>query len=114
MFEATNWILDESNGTSNELMLAFVMPKNCPNPAYKIGLVRRFDFSSKLQRMSVIVKNMKDGNFKSYVKGSPEKIKELCVNGTLPENYDDIQNIYTRKGYRVLALAQKQLKIAYS
>ena len=55
--------------------------------------------------MSIIVKNFNDSTFKSFVKGSPEKIKELCLNNTLPDNYDDIQNFYTRKGYRVLALA---------
>jgi magnesium-transporting ATPase (P-type) len=29
--------------------------------------------------MSVIVKNMQDKSFRAYVKGSPEKIAELCI-----------------------------------
>lgn len=60
------------------------------NNNYTLALIRRFDFSSKLQRMSVIIKNMLDGNFRSYVKGSPERIRELCRPDTLPENFDEI------------------------
>jgi len=58
-------------------------------------LIRRFDFSSKLQRMSVIVKNFIDNSFRVYVKGSPERIKELCKDSSLPKNYDEILEIYT-------------------
>jgi cation-transporting P-type ATPase 13A2 len=57
---------------------------------YQIALIRRFDFSSKLQRMSVIVKNFLDSSFRSYVKGSPEKIRELCRPGSLPSNFDEV------------------------
>ena len=57
---------------------------------YQVALIRRFDFSSKLQRMSVIAKNMFDDTFRSYVKGSPERIRELCLAETLPENFDEI------------------------
>lgn len=40
--------------------------------------------------MSVIIKNMLDGNFRSFVKGSPERIRELCRADSLPENFDEI------------------------
>jgi len=43
-------------------------------PAYVSELVRRFDFSSGLQRMSVICRNRLDRQFLAFVKGSPEKI----------------------------------------
>ena len=36
---------------------------------YEIGIVRRFEFSSKLQRMSVLVKNMNEPFSKVYSKG---------------------------------------------
>jgi cation-transporting ATPase 13A3/4/5 len=38
--------------------------------------MKRYDFESKLQRMSVLVK--KNGEYFGFVKGSPEKIAELC------------------------------------
>jgi magnesium-transporting ATPase (P-type) len=41
-------------------------------------MIRRFDFSSNLQRMSVICRNKFDDQFRAFVKGSPEKILELC------------------------------------
>jgi len=82
-------------------------------PSYQLALIRRFDFSSKLQRMSVIVKNFLDSSFRSYVKGSPEKIRELCKDSSLPSNFDEILNIYTECGYRVLALATKPLNISF-
>jgi cation-transporting ATPase 13A2 len=44
----------------------------------KTSLMRRFDFSSALQRMSVVCKDDFDGLYRAFVKGSPEKIQELC------------------------------------
>ena len=35
---------------------------------YEIGIVKRFDFSSKLQRMSVLTKNVNEPFFKCFVK----------------------------------------------
>jgi magnesium-transporting ATPase (P-type) len=62
---------------------------------YQIALVRRFDFSSKLQRMSVITKNFLDNSFRTFVKGSPERIRELCNPSTVPTNFDEVLQIYT-------------------
>jgi cation-transporting ATPase 13A3/4/5 len=76
---------------------------------YKNALIRRFDFSSALQRMSVICKNVFDDNYKVFVKGSPEKICELCTPSSLPENFTDVMSSYTKDGYRVIALATKDM-----
>lgn len=59
--------------------------------------------------MSVIVKSFLDQSFKTFVKGSPERIRELCRPDTLPTNFDEILEIYTECGYRVLAMAAKPL-----
>ena len=55
-----------------------------------VAILKRFDFEAKLQRMSVVVKNMGDRTFRAYVKGSPEKIAELCISESLPLNYYDV------------------------
>ena len=60
--------------------------------------------------MSVIVKNKFDQTFRAYVKGSPEKIADLCDKSTLPQNFDKILETYTKEGYRVIALAVRFLK----
>jgi magnesium-transporting ATPase (P-type) len=81
-----------------------------PEAKYELAIVKRFDFESKLQRMSVIVKNMKDGSFRAYVKGSPEKVAELCREESLPADYAKQLEVYTLKGYRVIALAVRFLE----
>jgi len=80
---------------------------------YELGIIRRFDFESKLQRMSTIVKNIPETNFLCFCKGSPEKISELCNKNTLPENFNEVLNKYTSKGFRVLALSCKIMKMTY-
>jgi cation-transporting ATPase 13A2 len=59
--------------------------------------------------MSVIVKNQHANQYLAYVKGSPEKIASLCNQSSLPADYLQTLEIYTQKGYRVIALARKQL-----
>jgi len=59
--------------------------------------------------MSVIAKNMKTGHFRAFVKGSPEKIRELALPGSLPDNFEEVLQIYTESGYRVLGIATKSL-----
>ena len=80
---------------------------------YELGIVRRFDFVPKLQRMSVITKNVNENYYKIFCKGSPEKLKELCLPETIPANFNDVLNKYAIKGFRILALGFKTLKMSY-
>ena len=57
---------------------------------YELGIVRRSDFSWKLQRMSVIVKDVNDNYYKMFCKGSPEKIRELCRSETVPADFNEL------------------------
>jgi len=59
--------------------------------------------------MSCVCKNDFDGQYRVFVKGSPEKISELCQQSTLPENFNLVLEQYTKEGNRVIALATKQL-----
>lgn len=118
MFESTEWQLDELNEASNtgigdDLVLAYARPPidnkmmSSRKPSYissdsyanekqyELAIIKRYDFESKLQRMSVIVKNKLDQSFRAYVKGSPEKIADLCDKSTLPENFDKVLETYT-------------------
>ena len=63
--------------------------------------------------MSVVARSLLDFSFKAFVKGSPEIIRELCVPESVPYNYDEILQIYTSCGYRVIALAYRPLKLTY-
>ena len=134
MFESVDWIMKENSNTGNEnnanpLVLNYIRPKTEEDilvhfsddynveeklkKRYEIAIVKRFDFSSKLQRMTVIGKNINEKFFKAFCKGSPEKIRELCNQETIPENFDEILNTYTTKGYRVLALAGKSISMNF-
>ncbi len=129
MFNSTGWILDESESGQNdpsEIISTYVMPntqqkhydwstarrQTSPYP-YQLGIVRRFDFSSKLQRMSVIVQNLRDLKYRLYTKGAPEKMRELCRPATIPSNFFEVLTRYTKKGFRVLALGTRMLNINY-
>ena len=81
---------------------------------YELGIIRRFDFSSKLQRMSSLVKNLSQPNFTCYCKGSPEKIKELCQPKTIPADFVQQLNYYTSRGYRVLAMGSKLINMDFN
>jgi cation-transporting ATPase 13A3/4/5 len=74
-----------------------------------ISIIRRFDFDSKLQRMSVISRNYVDTQipYHYFIKGSPEKIKELANAHSIPVDFDYQLEEYTQRGYRVIALAHK-------
>ncbi len=102
MFQEVDWVLDEPN---DGIVLANVFPKG--SESYKNVLLRRFDFTSALQRMSVIALNTLGNTFHSFVKGSPEKIMELSDKNSLPDDFEDVLELYTLEGYRVIALAQK-------
>lgn len=64
-------------------------------------------FNSELKRSSVIVKNNDQYNF--LVKGAPEIMKELCLQDTLPEFFDQKIEVFNQQGYRVLVMAGKSL-----
>jgi len=76
---------------------------------YRISLLRRFDFTSTLMRSSCIVMNETDGSFRGFVKGAPERIRDLSHKNTIPADFDATNEHYTKNGYRVIALAQKTL-----
>lgn len=68
--------------------------------------------------MSVIVREDTPtnayGRFSSkyigFVKGSPEKIYELCKKETIPSDFNQILFQYTKQGFRVIGLARKEIK----
>ena len=76
------------------------------NSKIELKIIHRFDFSSKLQRMSVICKD-KNEYYKIFTKGSPEKIIKFCNKKTIPENFERILNNFARKGFRIIAFAYK-------
>ncbi|XP_059200492.1 polyamine-transporting ATPase 13A3-like isoform X1 [Centropristis striata] len=132
MFNATGWILEEpteeETALHNPIMPTVVRPPkhsvpeaNQNNPltqnmelseisACEIGIVRQFPFSSALQRMSVVVRRLGERHMNAYMKGAPEVVASLCKQHTVPESFTETLETYTRQGFRVIALAHRQLE----
>lgn len=75
------------------------------NSVQEVSILARHHFSSKLQRMSCVVKA--GGNSFAVAKGSPEAVGRLL--GTKPAGYDTRAKQLAKEGYRVIALAFKSL-----
>ena len=84
-----NFLLDEETTQDGDVnILAKVRPAKEPaDSSQQVSILRRFDFESKLMRMSVIVKNHQDGSIRVHLKGSPEKVEELCIPETIPRGF---------------------------
>ncbi|XP_041861603.1 probable cation-transporting ATPase 13A3 isoform X2 [Melanotaenia boesemani] len=132
MFEATGWILEEATeeetSLHNRIMPTVVKPPKQllpPEPAvspeqdmelyelssvYEIGIVRQFPFSSGLQRMSVVARLLGEKRMDAYMKGAPEVVASVCKKETVPENFAEVLEGYTKQGFRVIALAHRRLE----
>lgn len=119
MFESTKWELEEQGEDTEKFdkMISTIVkppqkseaPFSIDDLPLEIGITRQFTFSSTLARMSVIVRKLGTNNFTVFTKGAPEKLEELCVEESIPEDFHTRLQELTVAGYRVIALAAKQL-----
>lgn len=100
--------------------------------------MHQFPFSSALQRMSVVVRKLGEKHMDAYLKGAPEVVASLCKQNTgvalgpffwricchcllyltntritfssVPQRFCETLESYTRQGFRVIALAHRQLE----
>ncbi|KAF3019501.1 hypothetical protein E8E15_003598 [Penicillium rubens] len=122
MFQFTNWrfeeggnhVSDQTNPKYDTIAPSVAKPpqrhigdEQDVNDSLELGVLRSFEFVSNLRRASVIVRKFGDNGASFFVKGAPESIKDICIPGTLPSDYEDLLNYYTHKGYRVIACASK-------
>ncbi|KAF1419011.1 Cation-transporting ATPase 13A2, partial [Spheniscus humboldti] len=124
MVESTGWRLEMTEEEEGELpafqqfgtkVLAVMKPppeeeqpqdRKHQSP---VGILRRFPFSSFLQRMSVLVKLPGEASAHVYIKGAPEMVASLCRKETVPVDFSQMLRHYTTDGFRVLGLAYKPL-----
>ncbi|XP_062411536.1 polyamine-transporting ATPase 13A3 isoform X2 [Sardina pilchardus] len=131
MFEATGWILEEATeeetALHNRIMPTVVRPPKqlLPEPimspdqdmelyelstGYEIGIVRQFPFSSALQRMCVVTRTLGEKRMDAFLKGAPEVVASLCKKDSVPEDFAEVLEDYTKQGFRVIALAHRRLE----
>ncbi|XP_029803894.1 cation-transporting ATPase 13A2 isoform X3 [Suricata suricatta] len=122
MVESTGWVLEEGPAADSAFraqVLAVMKPplqepqlQGPEEPLGPVSILRRFPFSSALQRMDVVVAWPGAAQPEAYVKGSPELVASLCSPETVPTDFAQMLQSYTAAGYRVVALASKPLPIA--
>ena len=98
-------------------------PSHLSQPGVELAIMKQFTFSLDLQRMSVLVRRLPLGEDPEpgtsphqtdvFVKGAPETIQQLCVRGSVPDDFGTVLQGLTRQGYRVLALAHKVMDLPW-
>ena len=77
---------------------------------FEFRTIQNFEFSSENQCQTVLSKREIDGRYFLFMKGAPEKILQISLtNNTLRTSLRDQIEALSSKGYRVIALASKEL-----
>lgn len=97
--EWINWNLSSSN----------LVTAKTKGTSDKLKIIRRFQFSSQLKRMSTVSTIPDTNKIFVAVKGAPETIQGML--SKVPDGYEEDYKNWSRKGKRVLALAFKYLNI---
>nr|XP_032818254.1 probable cation-transporting ATPase 13A4 isoform X3 [Petromyzon marinus] len=116
MFEATQWVMEETDEEVSVGKLKFrpicvLSPPvvvETPEPATSLAVLKQFTFSSSLQRMSVMAR-LASGEACAFMKGAPEKVAGLCLPDTVPCDFEKELHKYAAQGYRVIGFASRQL-----
>ncbi|XP_068454517.1 polyamine-transporting ATPase 13A2 isoform X2 [Clinocottus analis] len=116
MVESTGWTLQEPEGDGKVLdaefgghrVLAVLKPPTQGTSTREaLAIVRRFPFSSALQRMSVVTVAHGGQSVLAFIKGSPEMVASLCRAETVPAQFSSELSGFSSEGLRVLALGYK-------
>uniref|UniRef100_A0A3P9IIQ1 Polyamine-transporting ATPase 13A2 n=1 Tax=Oryzias latipes TaxID=8090 RepID=A0A3P9IIQ1_ORYLA len=122
MVESVGWTLQEPEAAADALNAEFggcrVLAVMRPPPqrpqawgaSEPAAIVRRFPFSSALQRMSVVTVGRGGRSALAFMKGSPEMVASLCRPETVPAQFAGRLHGFSSEGLRVLALACKAVR----
>jgi len=81
--------------------------------AYKLGICRTFECTEENKLKSNIVKEVNGCYYKVYSQGVPDLIKEKCRKETIPENYNEMVDLYKKGGYNIIGICGKKMKMNY-
>ncbi|KAI9349302.1 hypothetical protein DFJ73DRAFT_789982 [Zopfochytrium polystomum] len=79
-----------------------------------LHIVKRFEFVHSNAYMTVLVRDPNDNRLYVFLKGSFEKIREICHPSTVPTNYNDVARFHASEGCYVLAFACRELPSSVS
>merc|ERR1719357_1033170 len=93
----------QKNGGSSKI--GGIAPSNL-----EIALLKQYPFDSAVQRMTVVAKKKGAQYYSVFVKGAPEKVASFCKSETIPPEFSNLLQYYTKQGFRVIGAAAKSLK----
>uniref|UniRef100_A0A8C2Z5P3 ATPase cation transporting 13A2 n=1 Tax=Cyclopterus lumpus TaxID=8103 RepID=A0A8C2Z5P3_CYCLU len=105
MVESTGWSLEATEFCYPKLISFSLI--SCQSTSEAVAIVRRFPFSSALQRMSVVTVARGGHSALAFIKGSPEMVASLCRAETVPAQFSSELGGFSSEGLRVLALGYK-------
>ncbi|RXM95755.1 putative cation-transporting ATPase 13A3 [Acipenser ruthenus] len=125
--EAEDMILEEATeeetALHNRIMPTVVKPPKQLLPEAEASADQDMTFSSQaykvinidylnmaLQRMSVVTRLLGEKCMDAYLKGAPEVVASLCKQETVPHNFSEVLEGYTKQGFRVIAVAHRKLE----
>ncbi|KAM5163814.1 putative cation-transporting ATPase 13A4 isoform 2-T2 [Mantella aurantiaca] len=118
MFEGTGWNLQDSNTetkegeeTAQDIIIIKPGPEADKVPVEGMVILHQFPFSSSLQRMSVIAQVIGSEEQLVFMKGAPEMVVQFCKSETVPLCFLKELEHYTLQGFRVIALAYKNVEV---
>ncbi|MBN3324731.1 AT132 ATPase, partial [Atractosteus spatula] len=120
MIESTGWELQEPEEEASKLFggvrVLAVMRPPAPElqpqgitPSRPLAILRRFPFSSALQRMGVVIRATGETAALAFLKGAPEMVASLCRRDSVPASFSMTLHQFASDGFRVLGLAYKSL-----
>jgi len=127
LFESINWELTEQRHSGSNPDYGIPTPtlvsppkgqKNGGNTKIggiapsnlEIALLKQYPFDSAVQRMTVVAKKKGAQYYSVFVKGAPEKIASFCRSETIPAEFNNLLQYYTKQGFRVIGASAKSLK----
>lgn len=127
LFEAINWELTEQRHCGSNPDYGIPTPTLVSPPKgqkhggntkiggiapsnLEIALLKQYPFDSAVQRMTVVAKKKGAQYYSVFVKGAPEKVASFCRSETIPAEFSNLLQYYTKQGFRVIGASAKSLK----
>ncbi|KAI8076794.1 uncharacterized protein BX664DRAFT_343939 [Halteromyces radiatus] len=110
MFKSSKWTLaDDNKGYVDTLIPPHDITGSISQAP--IHVLQRFEFVHARMSMSVAILDSLTNKVHIFVKGAYEKIKDLSVPSSIPDNYDQVTSDLARQGCYVLALSHREIDL---
>jgi len=75
----------------------------------KLEVLKVYEFSSDMQRMSVLIRDVNSNKYYIFTKGAPEKVKIFAKPESIPLDFTEVLENKSIQGFRILGLAYKEV-----